>query len=619
MPRSVLVLLCVAISLLILPGAALAAGPTHHYKAGAPGAGDPYFPLDGNGGYDVRHYDLATQLRPDDGRLKGVATIEATGDPGPVALRPRLRRSHGPVAHGRRPRRQVPARRPGAHRHAAPRVPEARRRSRSRSATTASPKLIDDPALGANGFFQTDDGAVVVGRAARGRDLVPGQRPSDRQGVVHVPHHRPERPAGRRQRRPPRQDARSTAGRPGTGTRREPMASYLATADDRPVRHPRLPPGRHPLLGRDRPRPARTGRHAADGRRSSPSRQQADLSYKRLAHTIAVPAGGAKCRSGSTATPSCVGLHLRRGPHAGPGRLDDARGRQRPHEPGHGCSCPFWLELHPFLTHYQTTTATATCSPAGTTGEWWAATGARGRLGAVGGRPVGLGRQDVEVSITYASDDIVQRNGRVRRRRRSSRPATARHRSRTTATRWTAGRVPGPPLAARRTPNDWIVGTVADTPPIAGQSPQGSFARQPEILDFLGEQLRALSVLRLGRHRRRYPGGRVRAREPDPAGLRPRLLHRQPVGRQRRRPRARPPVVRRQRRGQALAGHLAQRGLRHLRRVAVERARGPRHRPGDLRLLVRRVRRRRPVLDRRHRRSGPGRRCSTSPSTSAAG
>ena len=31
---------------------------------GAPGIGDPYFPLDGNGGYDVRHYDLDVTYDP---------------------------------------------------------------------------------------------------------------------------------------------------------------------------------------------------------------------------------------------------------------------------------------------------------------------------------------------------------------------------------------------------------------------------------------------------------------------------------------------------------------------------------------------------------------------------
>ncbi|MBC7443253.1 MAG: M1 family metallopeptidase [Ramlibacter sp.] len=51
------------------------------YTAGAAGSGDPYFPYSGNGGYDVRHYDLALRYAPPSdptvlaGRLSGVATI----------------------------------------------------------------------------------------------------------------------------------------------------------------------------------------------------------------------------------------------------------------------------------------------------------------------------------------------------------------------------------------------------------------------------------------------------------------------------------------------------------------------------------------------------------------
>ena len=33
-------------------------------RPGAPGVGDPYFPLDGNGGYDVSHYDLDLRYNP---------------------------------------------------------------------------------------------------------------------------------------------------------------------------------------------------------------------------------------------------------------------------------------------------------------------------------------------------------------------------------------------------------------------------------------------------------------------------------------------------------------------------------------------------------------------------
>src|SRR5213595_2420472 len=46
--------------------------------SGASGAGDPYFPLQGNGGYDVGHYGLALTYTPASGALRGVATIQAT-------------------------------------------------------------------------------------------------------------------------------------------------------------------------------------------------------------------------------------------------------------------------------------------------------------------------------------------------------------------------------------------------------------------------------------------------------------------------------------------------------------------------------------------------------------
>lgn len=45
---------------------------------GATGAGDPYFPDVGNGGYDVDHYDLDLTWHPDVARMDGVATITAT-------------------------------------------------------------------------------------------------------------------------------------------------------------------------------------------------------------------------------------------------------------------------------------------------------------------------------------------------------------------------------------------------------------------------------------------------------------------------------------------------------------------------------------------------------------
>lgn len=55
------------------------------YGVGAPGAGDEYFPLAGNGGYDVAHYDLDIRYEPPqaapaplEGTMSAVATITLT-------------------------------------------------------------------------------------------------------------------------------------------------------------------------------------------------------------------------------------------------------------------------------------------------------------------------------------------------------------------------------------------------------------------------------------------------------------------------------------------------------------------------------------------------------------
>ena len=52
------------------------------FQPGAPGVDDPYFPLEGNGGYDTQHYDLSFSYDPATDRLEGLAVItaEATQD-----------------------------------------------------------------------------------------------------------------------------------------------------------------------------------------------------------------------------------------------------------------------------------------------------------------------------------------------------------------------------------------------------------------------------------------------------------------------------------------------------------------------------------------------------------
>ena len=75
MRRAVLVL---AVVLTLLPAAATPAGAqAGPFRPGAPGIGDPYFPLAGNGGYDVRHYGLEVRYTPATDVLAGTATITA--------------------------------------------------------------------------------------------------------------------------------------------------------------------------------------------------------------------------------------------------------------------------------------------------------------------------------------------------------------------------------------------------------------------------------------------------------------------------------------------------------------------------------------------------------------
>ncbi|HEX6262432.1 MAG TPA: M1 family metallopeptidase [Actinomycetota bacterium] len=71
---------------LALPSGAIAAPGSPgepRFTAGAPGAGDAYFPFSGNGGYDVGHYDLTLTYTPPEpapapivGQLDGMATID---------------------------------------------------------------------------------------------------------------------------------------------------------------------------------------------------------------------------------------------------------------------------------------------------------------------------------------------------------------------------------------------------------------------------------------------------------------------------------------------------------------------------------------------------------------
>ena len=80
-PGRMLPLAVAAVSVVALAAPASAAtlgrGQQVRYTPGAQGLGDPYFPLEGNGGYDARHYSLDLRYDPDYDQLDGTVTLTA--------------------------------------------------------------------------------------------------------------------------------------------------------------------------------------------------------------------------------------------------------------------------------------------------------------------------------------------------------------------------------------------------------------------------------------------------------------------------------------------------------------------------------------------------------------
>jgi len=68
---------CIAAASLAV-GVPAATAQQGDYSPGASGIGDPYFPLEGNGGYDVQHYDLRLSYDPATDELDALNKITAT-------------------------------------------------------------------------------------------------------------------------------------------------------------------------------------------------------------------------------------------------------------------------------------------------------------------------------------------------------------------------------------------------------------------------------------------------------------------------------------------------------------------------------------------------------------
>ena len=207
-------------------GAVAVAGEV--FSPGAVGIGDPYVPSEGNGGYQVRSYDLDLRFNPETDRLAGVATIDATATQALSAfnfdlygLNVKSASVDGASATFSRAPRELTV------------VPTTGIPSGSRFRVVVEyagrPEILDDPDLGQSGWFNTADGAIVVGEPEAGMFWFPvNEHPSDKARVcsrIAVPKGVRAVSTGLPAAKPRTRNGWTTY----SWCTRDPMASYLAT------------------------------------------------------------------------------------------------------------------------------------------------------------------------------------------------------------------------------------------------------------------------------------------------------------------------------------------------------------------------------------------------------
>lgn len=158
--RTVLVAVLTALATVAPAGAATRAGTAD--TIGAPGVGDPFFPLAGNGGIDVSDYHLDLAYDPQSRQLTGTATLQvlATQDLSRFDLDLRgfilgtvtVDGTAAAVARDGQELQIAPARRIRQGQAFTVVVPYSGR-----------PETVTDPDGSSEGWVPTDDGAVVVG------------------------------------------------------------------------------------------------------------------------------------------------------------------------------------------------------------------------------------------------------------------------------------------------------------------------------------------------------------------------------------------------------------------------------------------------------------------------
>ena len=476
MRKVLLFVAAIALVIALLPIAE--AGARARFSPGAAGAGDPYFPLDGNGGYDVQHYGLDLTYDPATDALSGVATIEATAtknlsrfDFDLDGLTVRSIRVDGGRATWERRRGELMI---------------TPKQGLGRGTVFVVVVRYDGipgtyrDVFGGYGPFRTHDGVLILGEPHGASTWFPANdHPIDKAGFtfdITVPEGLEAIANGAL-------DGSTTQGGWTTWSWEadDPMPTYLAAmaVGEFDVRAYETDGIRYwdaidPVLLEPVAEP-RTGEQFAIS-------QAANFGYKRLTHTIDVPAeGGQLSFRVQRDTEPFYDFFFVEAHTSGQDdwtTLSDERGhttRERP--------CPYLVNEHPFLEHYVTPSPNGSCALGGTTGTWRAASGSSNGWERW---VVDLSRwagQSIEVSLSVASDFSIPAHGAFVDDVKVStgEGSTSFEDDGDELDGWT---VPGPPEGSPGNENDWIVGTTADTPPNTGVVASDSMARQPEILAF---------------------------------------------------------------------------------------------------------------------------------------
>ena len=461
--------------------------PTPTFTPGAPGAGDPYFPLDGNGGYDVAHYDLAFSYDPPSDTLDGVATITAVATQDLSAFDLDL---HGltvsavsvggvPAGFSRDGQELIITPATGIVKGAGFTVVVS---------YSGAPGLIDNPVLGSGGVFHTDDGLLISGEPHVASTWFPvNDHPSDAASysfAITVPEGLEVIANGELA-------GSSTAGGWTTWNwvASAPMAPYLATVTIGDYEITTYKNKGIQYLDAIHSSLFKSAYSVHSGTSVAIS-QHENSSYKRLARAISVPTEGAWLTFWVARDTEQGWDHFFVEAHTV--GLDDwttlpavdATTGDPITSTDTGNSCPYSLPIHPFLTHYQTDNGDGTCSPTGTTGAWNAVTGLDTNwvqwsvdLSAYAG-------SRVEIVLAYASDDVVQGEGVV-----IDDIVVSTGEGSTSFEEdgdvWDGWSVPGAPGGSPGNVNDWIVGGQDQLPPGVGDTAAEVFSREPEIVDFL--------------------------------------------------------------------------------------------------------------------------------------